>query len=54
MKNTHFNIAVFTGWLMATAGAMLLNIGAGLIAGGVLLIALTIGLARMAGLRGDS
>lgn len=49
-----FNIAVLLGWALASAGAIMLNTGAGVAASGLLLIALTVGLARMAGLRGNS
>jgi hypothetical protein len=48
--NMHvFNICLALGWIMATAGGMLLNPGAGLLGGGLLLLALTLLVARMGG-----
>ena len=37
-----FNIALLLGWLLASAGGIILNIGAGLLMSGLLLIALTL------------
>ena len=45
-----FNIALLLGWLLASAGAILLNLGAGLLLAGLLLIALTLFSARRFGL----
>jgi len=45
-----FNACLLVGWVMATAGGMILNLGAGLCGGGVLLIALTIGMVKIGGL----
>lgn len=49
MNILHFNIAVLLGWLLTSAGALLVSPGYGLVASGVLLIALTFALARMGG-----
>lgn len=49
--NIHiFNACLLIGWIMVTAGAMVLNLGAGACVGGALLIALTFATARMGGL----
>ena len=51
-----FNSCLLCGWLMTTAGGIVLNVGAGLCGGGLLLIVLTMALARVGGLfvsRGD-
>lgn len=45
-----FNLCLLIGWVMVTAGAMVLNIGAGLCAGGVLLILLTLLTVKIGGL----
>lgn len=45
-----FNLAILLGWLLVTIGGCLLNIGAGLVAGGLLLLAITFAVARMAGI----
>ena len=45
-----FNIALLLGWLLASAGGILLNTGAGLLLAGLLLIALTLFSARRFGL----
>jgi len=45
-----FNIALLLGWLLASAGGIILNIGAGLLMTGLLLIALTLFSARRFGL----
>ena len=50
MNITHFNIAVLLGWLLVSAGALLVSIGYGLVASGALLIVLTFALSRIAGL----
>ena len=49
MNLLFFNIAIAIGWLMVLAGACLLNVPAGLIVAGLLLLALTFAGARMAG-----
>lgn len=36
-----FNLFVALGWLLTTAGAMLIHVGAGLCVGGVLMLAIT-------------
>jgi hypothetical protein len=45
-----FNIALLLGWLLALAGGIILNTGAGLLLAGLLLIALTLFSARRFGL----
>ena len=45
-----FNIALLLGWLLASAGGIWLNVGAGLLLAGLLLIALTLFSARRFGL----
>jgi hypothetical protein len=50
MNINHFNAALILGWLLVLIGGCLLNPGAGLAVGGLLLIALVIGAARAAGL----
>jgi hypothetical protein len=45
-----FNACLLVGWIMVTAGAMIISIGAGLCAGGALLIGLTLVTARIGGL----
>lgn len=50
MNIKHFNIAVLLGWLLTSVGAMLLNLGAGLVVSGMLLLALTFSLIRIGGL----
>ncbi len=45
-----FNIALLLGWLLASSGGIILNIGAGLLLCGLLLIALTLFSARRFGL----
>ena len=37
-----FNIALLFGWLLASIGGVVLNVGAGLLLAGILLIALTL------------
>lgn len=44
-----FNACLLIGWLLALAGGVLVNLGVGLAAGGLLLIALVLLSARMAG-----
>lgn len=51
MKIATFNTCMLVGWLLVTIGGVLLNPGAGLAASGVLLIALTIFMARMGGIQ---
>jgi len=47
--NRHvFNACVASGWAMTTAGAALLSLPAGLLTGGLLLLALTLTAARLA------
>lgn len=53
MNLLHFNIAVLLGWLLVSAGALLVSVGYGLVASGVMLIVLTFALARMGGLYGS-
>lgn len=50
MNITIFNLALMAGWLLVLIGGCLINVGGGLVVGGVLLIALTLLLARTAGL----
>ena len=45
-----FNVALLLGWFLASAGGIVLNVGAGLLLSGLLLIALTIFCARRFGL----
>ena len=45
-----FNVVLLLGWLLASAGGILLNVGAGLLLAGLLLIALTLFSARRFGL----
>jgi hypothetical protein len=48
--NIHiFNATLFIGWLLAFAGGLVLNVGAGLLAGGLLLIVLALLVSRIAG-----
>ncbi|WP_316150445.1 hypothetical protein [Cupriavidus sp. BIC8F] len=48
--NVHlFNGCLLAGWLLALVGGCLLNVGAGLVGGGLLLIALVFVVARVAG-----
>lgn len=44
-----FNLAILAGWLLVLIGGCLLNLGAGLTIAGLLLIGLTLLLARLAG-----
>ena len=44
-----FNIAIAIGWLMVLAGGCLISVSWGLVGAGLLLLALTIGGARLAG-----
>lgn len=50
MNILHFNIAILLGWLLVSAGALLVSVGYGLVASGSLLIVLTFALSRIAGL----
>lgn len=45
-----FNICLLTGWLLALAGGALLNLGAGLIFAGLLLLAIVLVVTRMVGI----
>ena len=45
-----FNACLLVGWLMVTIGGCILNIGAGLCAGGALLIGLTLAMVKIGGL----
>lgn len=48
--NLHiFNAALIAGWLMVLSGAMLINTGAGLVLGGLLLLALVFISVHLAG-----
>lgn len=48
--NAHlFNACLFCGWLLVLAGGCLINVGAGLIGSGLLLLTLVIFVARLAG-----
>lgn len=42
MKVSVFNACLIAAWLLASAGGIILNLGAGLAASGVLLAALTV------------
>lgn len=44
------NACLLVGWLMTTGGAMILNVGAGLCAGGILLIGLTVAMSKIGGI----
>jgi multisubunit Na+/H+ antiporter MnhE subunit len=50
MKLLVLNITMLVAWLMVTAGGILLNVGAGLIVGGLFLSVQTLVVARMFGL----
>jgi hypothetical protein len=45
-----FNAMLLAGWLLVLVGGVLLNVGAGLAVGGLLLIVLTIFVSRVAGI----
>ncbi|MGO4154350.1 hypothetical protein [Cupriavidus sp. YAF13] len=45
-----FNVCLLLGWLLVLAGGCLLNAGAGLIFAGLLMLALVLIVARMAGI----
>ena len=45
-----FNNCIIAGWLLTTIGGIALNVGAGLIGSGLLLIALTGVMAHLAGI----
>lgn len=45
-----FNVTLLLGWLLALVGGVVLNVGAGLLFAGLLLIALAFAVARLAGL----
>lgn len=45
-----FNLAILAGWLLVLIGGCLLNLGAGLIGGGLLLLVLTFAVSRLAGI----
>lgn len=45
-----FNLCMAFGWAMVTAGACLLDLRAGLIAGGLLMLGLVLFVARLAGI----
>jgi len=48
--NAHlFNACLLVGWLLVLAGGCMLNVGAGLVGGGLLLLALVFVVARVAG-----
>lgn len=44
-----FNACLLIGWLLALAGGVWLNVGYGLVGGGLLLIAVVLVVARVAG-----
>lgn len=44
-----FNLATLLGWLLVVVGGCLVDVGYGLVAGGLLLIGITFFMARMAG-----
>jgi hypothetical protein len=44
-----FNVCLLLGWLLVLAGGVLMNVGAGLAAAGVLLIVLVLVASRVAG-----
>ena len=50
MSLTVFNACLLLGWMLFTGGLMLINIGAGLAAGGIAMTLLTVLLARTFGL----
>lgn len=45
-----FNLCVWIGWTMVTAGSMLYSLPVGLVTGGVLLLVLTLAAAYLGGL----
>ena len=45
-----FNSALLFGWLLVLVGGCLINVGAGLAFGGLLLLAITFSVSRMAGI----
>lgn len=48
--NVHvFNATLLIGWLLVLIGGVVLNVGAGLLGAGLLLIALAFAVARIAG-----
>jgi hypothetical protein len=48
--NAHiFNACLLIGWLLASAGGVMLNVGAGLVGGGLLLLVIVLLVARIAG-----
>lgn len=47
------NACLFLGWMLASAGIAMWNLPAGIAAGGFLLLALTLLLARMGGVYGS-
>jgi hypothetical protein len=49
--NAHiFNICLLIGWLLVLAGGLLLNLGAGLIFAGLLLLVIVLVVTRMVGI----
>lgn len=50
MNSRLFNTTLLVGWLLALVGGLLLDVGVGLAAGGLLLIALAFAVARIAGI----
>jgi len=50
MNSHFFNTCLLLGWSLATAGGCLLNLGAGLVGGGLLLLLITAWVARIGGL----
>ena len=49
MNVSVYNAALLIGWLLVTLGGLLISPGAGLIGGGLLLLALVFAVARLAG-----
>lgn len=45
-----FNIAILLGWLMALGGGLLYDVAAGLVGGGLLLLAITAWVVRLGGI----
>lgn len=49
MNASHFNLAMLVGWLLVLVGGMWIHPAAGLAAGGLLLIVLTLVAVRLGG-----
>ena len=50
MNASLFNACLLVGWLLALAGGCLVNVGWGLVGGGVFMVALVFAVARIAGI----